>query len=60
MVKLADCDKNCNFSLRETATQDFIHKCFILRGLEQEKQRAHASLILEICQKQNLNYDAAP
>jgi len=58
MVRLADCDKNRNFSLCENATQDFIQKSFRLRGLEQEKQRRHASLNLKINQKQNLNYDA--
>lgn len=58
-VKLADCDKNCNFSGCEMATQDFTHKSFRWPGLKQEKQSGHASFNPEINQKQNLNYDAA-
>lgn len=49
------CDKNCNSSLCETDTPDFIHKSLRLHGLEREKQRGHASLNLTINQKQNLN-----
>lgn len=49
------CDKNCNFSLCETDTLDFIYKSFRFHGLEREKQRGHASLNLKINQKHNLN-----
>lgn len=50
------CDKNCNFSLCETDSPDFIHKSFRLHELEGEKRRGHARL--KINQKQNLS-DAA-